>query len=117
MKSARLSTLCSPESVRTEMVSFSASLSPSDEHIRDLLTLRFADLVADLLVAQVGLDAQPGLLQTVGDSCLAYSCGAVGDGQDLDLHRREPQRERAGIVLGEDADEALDRAEAPRGGS
>ena len=36
---------------------------------------------------------------------------AVRDRQQADLHRCEPQRERAGKVLGDDADEALDRAE------
>ena len=81
------------------------------EHIRDLLTLRFTDLIADLLIAQVGLDAQASLLQAVGD-VLGVIVRAVGDGHDLDLHGREPQRERTGVVLGEDADEALDRAEA-----
>ena len=30
------------------------------EHIRDLLTLRFTDLIADLLIAQVGLDSDAG---------------------------------------------------------
>ena len=29
------------------------------------------------------------------------------DRQATDLHRREPERERAGVVLGEDADEAF----------
>ena len=37
--------------------------------------------------------------------------GAVGDGEYLRLHRSQPERERAGKVLGEDADEALDGAE------
>lgn len=40
------------------------------EHIRDLLALRLADLVADLLVAQVRLDAQACLLQASA-TCLA----------------------------------------------
>ena len=35
----------------------------------------------------------------------------VGDRQHRHLHRREPQRERAGVVLDEDGEEPLDRAE------
>ena len=35
---------------------------------------------------------------------------ALGDGHDLHLRRREPQREGAGIVLDEHAEKALDRA-------
>ena len=36
----------------------------------------------------------------------------LGDGQDLDLHGREPHGKLAGEVLDEDADEALDGTEA-----
>ena len=36
---------------------------------------------------------------------------AVGDGHDHGLHRREPERERTGVVLDQDADEALEGAE------
>ena len=35
---------------------------------------------------------------------------AVGDRHDHDLDRRQPEREGAGVVLGDDADEALERA-------
>ncbi len=36
---------------------------------------------------------------------------AVGDRQDRRLHRRQPRGERAGVVLGEDGEEALDGPE------
>ena len=105
-----LNTLLTGEGAHGNRVAF-RFLIAEDEHIRDLLALCLADLVADLLVAQIGLDAQASLLQTVGN-VLGVVVRAVSDGHDLDLHGREPQRERAGIVLGEDADEALDGAEA-----
>ena len=35
----------------------------------------------------------------------------LADGHQADLHGREPQRKRAGVVLDEHAEEALDRAE------
>ena len=35
----------------------------------------------------------------------------LADGEHAHLHRREPERERAGVVLDQDPDEALERAE------
>ena len=35
---------------------------------------------------------------------------AIGDRHDDDLHRRQPEREGPGVLLGDDPDEALERA-------
>ena len=40
-----------------------------------------------------------------------YSCLRLRDVQHHSLHRRQPQRHRAGVVLDQDADEALHRAD------
>ena len=43
-------------------------------------------------------------------TCVRVLSLPVGDGQHDRLHRREPHRERAGVVLDQDAEEALDGA-------
>src|SRR2546428_702947 len=63
---------------------------PEDEHERDLLELCVADLVADLLVAEVGLCTKLGGAQHAHDLLRAAE-GAVGDREDADLDRREPE--------------------------
>ena len=86
-----------------------------DQHEGNLLERGLADLLADLLVALVNLYAE-ALAVELGGGGLGVLDGAVGHGQDLDLHRGQPCGEGTGEVLGDDADEALDRA-AARGGS
>ena len=81
-----------------------------DQHIGDLLHLRFADLEADLFIAQVCLDAHTGGVELFCD-LITGVVRAVGHGEHLDLHRSEPGRERAGEMLRDNADEALDGAE------
>jgi hypothetical protein len=68
-----------------------------------------ADLVVDLLVADVEVDPQASLLQLLPTSS-GIVVGVRGDGRDDNLDRREPQRHVAGIVLDEDAEEPLHRA-------
>ena len=70
----------------------------------------FADLVADLLVAYVGLGAQAGAAQQPRH---VPGIGGVrfGDRQHHGLHRRQPGGQSAGVVLDQDAGEALQRAE------
>ncbi|MNS68507.1 hypothetical protein D3C72_1017910 [compost metagenome] len=69
-----------------------------------------ADLVVDLLVAQVGLDPQTGRPELGGD-LFGVTVGVRGDGRHHGLGRRQPQREGPGVVLDHDADEALERAQ------
>jgi len=86
-------------------------LVANDEHVRDLLDLPVADLLADLLVAVVHLDAEAGsaqlLLVLVG-----VVVGAVGDRHEAHLLRRHPGRERAGVLLDEVRERPLVAAEA-----
>src|SRR5579885_28716 len=82
----------------------------ADEHERNLLQLRVAYLRADLVAARVDLDAQARLAQVSRD-LFGVIVHAVGDRQHRDLHRREPHRKRARLLLDEDAEEALNRAE------
>ncbi len=69
-----------------------------------------AHLEIDLLVAQVVLDAQAERARG-GDHLAGVVVGVVGDGGDDSLQRREPQRQVAAVVLDENADETLERAE------
>ena len=80
------------------------------QHVGDLLQRGLADLLAHLLVAAVHLHAEALAVQ-LGGGGLGVLGGAVGHGQDLDLHRRQPRGERTGKVLGDNADEALDGAQ------
>ena len=61
-------------------------------------------------LAVIDLDAEAGGAQVVGHLASVVDV-AVGDGDDLGLHRRQPEREGAGVVLDEHAEEALHRAE------
>ena len=79
------------------------------EQCRDFRQRMFADLVVDLLVAQVDLDAQAGAPRG-GCDHLGVFVAFGGDGGDDGLHRRQPEREIAGEMLDQDADEALHRA-------
>src|SRR5262245_37419853 len=80
-----------------------------DERVGNLVGLRGAHAVVQGLVAGVGLGADPGGLEEVGD--LARIRGLlVRDRQHCDLLRREEGREVAAGVLEVDRDEALERA-------
>ena len=77
-----------------------------DQHVGNLLQLRLADLESDLLATLVDLGAQAGGSQRRGDFA-GVRVLIVGDRQDGGLHRCQPQRERPGVVLDQDAEEAL----------
>src|SRR6266702_1462155 len=81
-----------------------------DEHVGNFLELRIADFRRQLFVTIVKMDAQIVALQSFGDVL-----GVVGDffadRADLHLHGREPKRKRAGVMLDQDAEEALDGTE------
>src|SRR5688500_16205820 len=80
------------------------------QHVGNLLKLRLTDLISNLLLALVDLRPQTRFREP-----LAHACGvryvSVGNRQHDRLHRREPQRERPGVVLDEDRDEPLEAAE------
>ena len=80
------------------------------QHVWDLLQLGFANLISDLLLPLVELDPEPGRRQAVPDRPRVVGV-AVGDRQDGHLHRRQPERERSGVVLDQQRDEALETAE------
>ena len=74
------------------------------------MELSFTDLIADFLTAGVNADSESRHIELLANF-LGIAVELIGYRQNLDLLGSKPQRERAGIVLGEDADEALDRAE------
>ena len=88
----------------------SFSLSPMHHHVGDLHHLGLADLVAELLVPEVQLAADPRGGE-LGVYLLRVGLLVLRDVDDLDLDRRRPDREVAGIVLDKDAEEALEAAE------
>ena len=84
-----------------------------EQHERDLLLAGGADLLLHAVVGVVDLDPDARGAQLLRD---VHQVGhlLVGDRDADHLHRCEPGRERAGVVLGEDAEEPLDRAELRR---
>src|SRR6266536_3421229 len=76
------------------------------QHDRDLLELRAADLGRQGGVLVVDVDAEAAGAQGGGD-LLGVPALLQPDRDRLDLHRRDPQRERASGVLDQDADEPL----------
>src|SRR5438552_951957 len=75
-----------------------------DEHVRDLPELRLADPVAELLVAVVELRPQARSAELLPDGPSVRGV-FLAHRQDTRLHRREPRRERARVMLGEHPDE------------
>ena len=65
----------------------------------------------DRLGALVDLGAQAAAAQRARATSRAYVEVAVGDRQHGGLHRRQPERELARVVLDQDPDEALERAQ------
>ena len=86
-----------------------------DEDEGDLLELGLPDLAVDLLPAQVDLGPEAGGLELPVE-LQGVGFVPVGDGQDDDLDRRQPDREASLVVLDEDAEEtAPGSREAPGG--
>src|ERR1044072_8909483 len=81
-----------------------------DEQIGDVGAAVLAQLVVDLLVPEIGLDAQPGGAQPGGDF-LGIIVALGDDRRHHRLDRRQPEREAAGMMLDQYAEEALERAE------
>ena len=81
-----------------------------DDREGDLLQLGLADPLPERLVALVDVDAEPSA-SSRSPQLVDGPAVVLGDRDQPQLHRREPEGERAGVVLGEDADEPLERAE------
>src|SRR5918994_7171835 len=81
-----------------------------DDGVGDLLQLRVADPLAERLVALVDVDAEPRGVQPAAELVDGLAV-ALTDRDHTKLDGREPEGERARVVLGQDADEALERAE------
>src|ERR1035437_10225759 len=79
------------------------------QHVRNLLHLGFADFEVHLLIAIVHGGADSGVVELLPDAARVLRL-AIRDGQHNRLNGREPHRERAGVVLDQDAEEALDGA-------
>src|SRR5208282_2263228 len=79
------------------------------EEERNLLHGVLADLGVHLFVAGVDLDAHSDGLELIRDFVGVLRV-AFADGDHRHLHRREPYRERARVVLNEHAEETLDRS-------
>ena len=69
-----------------------------DEHIRDLLELRLADACAERLVGFDLVGAEALGAESVGEA-IGVRVVVSADAEQTHLHRREPQRQRAGVVL------------------
>ena len=85
-------------------------LVAQDEDERHLLQSEVADLGVHLLVARVQLHAQAGDFERRLHLLGVVQVLLAGDGHQAHLHRRQPQRKRAGVVLNQHAEEALDRS-------
>ena len=81
-----------------------------DDDVRHLLELGVADPLAERLVALVDVGAHACEVERA-DELGGSLAVRLRDREHAHLHRREPDRERAGVVLDQDADEALERAE------
>src|ERR1700676_1021288 len=79
------------------------------EQCRDFRQRVLADLVIDLLVAQIDLDAQ-ARAPCRGSDHLGVLITLRGDGGDDGLDRRQPEWKIAGIMFDQDADETFHRA-------
>ena len=83
-----------------------------DEHVGHLLQLGAPDARAPSVSACAStISTRKPSARSRSTSRARVVVVAVGDRQHRDLHRREPRRERAGVVLDEDREEPLDRAE------
>ena len=86
-------------------------LVPHHQHVGDLLHLGLADLVAHLLVAVVHVRRAPRARRSSSAHLARVLVVPLGHRDDHRLHRRQPERERARVVLDQHAEEALQAAQ------
>ena len=86
------------------------SSSPTTNTYGIFSSLAAADPLAELIVGIDDVDAEALGRQTL-DDLGGVRLVRLGDRQHPCLHRRHPRRERAGVVLEQHTEEALDRAE------
>ena len=96
--------------VRTLTALAASSLSPKTRMYGSLLVGEVADFGVHFFVAVVGFDPEAGGFE-FGFELFGVGEMLFADGDEANLHGREPEREGTGIVLDEDAEESLERAE------
>src|ERR1700687_2003809 len=80
------------------------------QHVWDFLHLGVADFRRELFVAVVEMHAHVVTFEGFGD-VLGVVDHFFANRANFDLHGRQPYRERAGVMLDQDAEEALDGSE------
>jgi hypothetical protein len=83
---------------------------PYHQHVGNLLQLRLPDLISNLFLAVVEIGPETGCPQPVANRCSIVEM-AVGNGQKNGLNRRQPERERARVMLDQDGNEPFKAAE------
>jgi hypothetical protein len=83
-----------------------------DEHRVDFGFFRVGDFALDRVGAEIGLDTDFAAAKFVGDLFPVGNEIVIGiQGQDADLFGREPEREIAGVMFDQKANETFVRAE------
>ena len=94
---------------KTDRTGFDIAVA-GQQHERHPLVGVVDDLLGHPVIAGVHVDSDPVRFE-LGCNVFQVRNVAVGNGNADHLHRRQPGRESAGVVLGEDAEEPLDRPE------
>jgi len=81
-------------------------LIADDKDVRALLHRMLTYFIRDFLVSQVQVHPKPLIFQHLCDIAGVIGLG-IGDIEHRELHRREPDRQRAGVLFDQNADEAL----------
>src|SRR5204863_7937978 len=87
------------------------SLAVADhEHVRHLLELSLPNLISDLFLALVDLDAHPSRSQPIANR-RGIGEVAIGYRENNGLDGRQPEWKCPGVVLDQNGDEPLEAAE------
>ena len=95
-----------PKPPQSDVARFGFALANHQKH-RDFRQGVFSHFIVNFLVAQIGLDPQSGRLSGCQHAS-GIGVGVLSDGRDHCLHRRQPEREAAGVMLDQDAEEAFE---------
>jgi len=99
---------CSPPRRAGDVVRFRLAFA-HDERVRDLVHLGLADLVPQLFVAVIALNTESTAAK-VRDDLPRERVLLLRHRDDVGLHRGEPRREGARVMLHQDAEEPLQRS-------